>query len=225
MAGPCPPRSTFRHRRRCGGIGGSADFEVRARIFRFSFLSARDRIGGRTYTTTPAPNVHFDVGAGWRHSANTMHSPASHTTSLYCRSHGAGWGQQSGNHRYSKLQRRAFGRALEIFLQPSLGRRAAGHGMCPRARCLRRAAAGIPCSMRSRPTSTAPSWKSSPPRTTRNYLDTVTTGACAEGYGAVVAAFGAPCNVALNTQVTLIRPLRSARENRDTARHNCRRAP
>src|SRR6478609_10944405 len=79
-------------------------------------LEARDRIGGRTYTTTPAPDVQFDVGAGWLHSANhNAFTGIAYELGFTVDRTAPGWGQQSGNHRYSKLQRRAFGRALVAF--------------------------------------------------------------------------------------------------------------
>ncbi len=33
-------------------------------------LEARDRVGGRGHTITPAPGIIFDVGCGWLHSAD-----------------------------------------------------------------------------------------------------------------------------------------------------------
>ena len=33
-------------------------------------LEARDRLGGRAWTVTPAPGIVFDVGCGWLHSAD-----------------------------------------------------------------------------------------------------------------------------------------------------------
>src|ERR1700754_4657527 len=33
-------------------------------------LEARDRVGGRGHTTMAAPNIAFDLGCGWLHSAN-----------------------------------------------------------------------------------------------------------------------------------------------------------
>src|SRR6266576_4017434 len=33
-------------------------------------LEARDRVGGRGHTITAAPNIPFDVGCGWLHSAD-----------------------------------------------------------------------------------------------------------------------------------------------------------
>src|SRR5436305_2617842 len=34
-------------------------------------LEARDRVGGRAHTIQAAPDVTFDVGCGWLHSADT----------------------------------------------------------------------------------------------------------------------------------------------------------
>src|SRR6201995_4202876 len=36
----------------------------------FIVLEARDRVGGRGHTIQAAPDVVFDVGCGWLHSAN-----------------------------------------------------------------------------------------------------------------------------------------------------------
>src|ERR1700731_1087034 len=33
-------------------------------------LEARDRVGGRAHTIMAAPNITFDLGCGWLHSAN-----------------------------------------------------------------------------------------------------------------------------------------------------------
>ena len=33
-------------------------------------LEARDRVGGRAHTIMAAPNVTFDLGCGWLHSAD-----------------------------------------------------------------------------------------------------------------------------------------------------------
>src|SRR5260370_17248263 len=56
-------------------IGGGAAGLGAARALENSGLStivleARDRVGGRGYTIMAAPNITFDLGCGWLHSAD-----------------------------------------------------------------------------------------------------------------------------------------------------------
>jgi monoamine oxidase len=167
-------------------------------------LEARERIGGRTVTTTPAPNIPFDVGAGWLHSAdeNAFTRIADDLGFTVDRTP-PGWGQQSGNRRYSKLQRRAFGRALEAFYErlwesakrpwdsPASKSLTPGSRWNPMLNALSTYINGAELDLVSA-------------KDTNNYLDTGYDWRVREGYGAVVATFGEPCEVALNTQVTQI---------------------
>ncbi len=167
-------------------------------------LEARERIGGRTFTTTPAPGVPFDVGAGWLHSAdhNAFVSIA-HDLGFTVDQTSPGWGQQSGNRHYTKLQRRAFGRALDAFYDrlwdaakrpwdsPASKSLTPGSRWNPMLNALSTYINGAELHLVSA-------------KDTNNYLDTGFDWRVREGYGAVVAAYGASCKVALNTQVTQI---------------------
>ncbi len=173
------------------------------------FWKRATAIGGRTFTTTPAPDVHFDVGAGWLHSANhNAFTGIAHELGFTVDRTAPGWGQQSGNHHFSNRKRRAFGRALEsrsttVSATPPSKPwdSAAEQSLTPGSRwnpmlnALSTYLNGAELNLVSA-------------RTTNHYLDTGYDWRVREGYGAVVAAFGAACKVALNTQVYADRPIR-----------------
>jgi monoamine oxidase len=53
-----------------GAAGLGAAHALRNSGLTFIILEARDRVGGRGYTVQAAPDVIFDVGCGWLHSAD-----------------------------------------------------------------------------------------------------------------------------------------------------------
>src|SRR6201986_2636356 len=53
-----------------GASGLSAAHALRHSGLSVIVLEARDRIGGRAHTITPAPGIVFDLGWGWLHSAD-----------------------------------------------------------------------------------------------------------------------------------------------------------
>jgi monoamine oxidase len=53
-----------------GAAGLGAAHELKDSGLSFILLEARDRVGGRGHTIQAAPDVVFDVGCGWLHSAN-----------------------------------------------------------------------------------------------------------------------------------------------------------
>ena len=53
-----------------GAAGLGAAHALRRSRLSCIVLEARERIGGRGYTIMAAPDVVFDVGCGWLHSAN-----------------------------------------------------------------------------------------------------------------------------------------------------------
>lgn len=167
-------------------------------------LEARDRIGGRTFTTTPAPGVTFDVGAGWLHSAdcNAFTQIAHDLGFTVDRTH-PGWGQQSGNHHYSKMQRRAFGRALNSFYD-RLWDAAQRPWDIPASKMLTPGSRWNPMLNALSTYINGAELEFVSAKDNCNYLDTGYDWRVREGYGAVVAKFGAPCEVALDTQVKQI---------------------
>jgi monoamine oxidase len=53
-----------------GAAGLGSAHALRNSGLTFTILEARDRVGGRGYTVQAAPDVVFDVGCGWLHSAD-----------------------------------------------------------------------------------------------------------------------------------------------------------
>src|SRR4051812_14232080 len=53
-----------------GAAGLGAAHALKNSGLSFIVLEARDRVGGRGYTIQAAPDVVFDVGCGWLHSAD-----------------------------------------------------------------------------------------------------------------------------------------------------------
>lgn len=167
-------------------------------------LEARERIGGRTFTTAPAPGVPFDVGAGWLHSAdrNAFTRIAGELGFTVDRTP-PGWGQQTGNRNYSKLERRAFGRALDAFYN-RLWDAAQRPWDSPASKSLTPGSRWNPMLDALSTYINGAELEFVSAKDTCNYLDTGHDWRVREGYGAVVTAFGEPCPVKLNTQVTRI---------------------
>src|ERR1700756_3538165 len=53
-----------------GAAGLGAAHALKASGRSFIVLEARDRVGGRGHTIMAAPDITFDVGCGWLHSAD-----------------------------------------------------------------------------------------------------------------------------------------------------------
>src|ERR687887_1581479 len=53
-----------------GAAGLGAAHALKHSGLSFMVLEARDRVGGRAHTIMAAPDVVFDVGCGWLHSAD-----------------------------------------------------------------------------------------------------------------------------------------------------------
>ena len=53
-----------------GAAGLGAAHALKQSNLSFIVLEARDRVGGRAHTIQPAPEITFDLGCGWLHSAD-----------------------------------------------------------------------------------------------------------------------------------------------------------
>lgn len=167
-------------------------------------LEARDRIGGRSHTTILENNIVFDVGCEWLHSANkNSFVTIANELDFVIDKTRPRWREQSLNLGFPPEQRDDFLKAMDEF----------------DARV--EAASGLP-------EDTAASKWLEPGNRWNPQIDAISTyiNGCeldrvstydfdayedtgenwrlSKGYGALIAAYGAPCKVALNTQVTLI---------------------
>ena len=167
-------------------------------------LEARDRIGGRSQTLTLPGGIIFDLGCGWLHSADQNgFVPVARELGFEINTERPPWQQQSFDVGFPKAERLKFMDALNAYYDRA------------------EAAAELPHD------SAASEWLE--PGNHWNpmidavssyvngceldkvsiydfdaYEDTEINWRVRRGYGALIAAFGAPCPVALDAPVTLI---------------------
>lgn len=167
-------------------------------------LEARDRVGGRAHTVAPAPGIVFDVGCGWLHSADrNSFVPIAKQLGFEVDQSRPPWRDDARQVGFPPKERAAFIAALDAFHDRA------------------EVASDLPSD------SVASDWLESGNRwnpmidaisTYVNgceldqvsiydmdlYEDTEINWRVRRGYGALIAAYGAPCTIALNTCVTRI---------------------
>ena len=171
-------------------------------------LEARDRVGGRGHTIMAAPDVTFDLGCGWLHSAdkNSFVNIAEQLNFEIDKTRPP-WREQSFDTGFPLAERIDFIEALDAFYERA--EKAAGQA----AESGRDAAASncLEPGNRWNPMIDAISTYINGCELDQvsildmdAYEDTEINWRVRRGYGALMAAYGAPCPLALNTQVTLI---------------------
>jgi monoamine oxidase len=167
-------------------------------------LEARDRVGGRAHTTMAAPNIAFDLGCGWLHSANRnsfvgiaeqLHFEIDKTRPP--------WREQSFDTGFPLRERLDFIKALDAFYDRAEEAAKSGRDSA--------ASTWLDPGNRWNPMIDALSTYINGCELDRvstldmdAYEDTEINWRVRRGYGALMAAYGALCPLALNTQVTLI---------------------
>jgi len=167
-------------------------------------LEARDRLGGRAFTVTPAPGIVFDVGCRWLHSAdkNPFVAIARELGFAIDRTRPP-WRVQGYEAAFPRAEREDFIAALDAFFARTeqaarSGRDSAasehlapGNRWNPMIDAISTYINGCELDQVSVIDLNA-------------YEDTEINWRVPRGYGTLVAAYGAPCPVALNCNVTLI---------------------
>ena len=167
-------------------------------------LEARDRVGGRAHTIMAAPGILFDVGCGWLHSAdkNSFVAIAGRLNFEIDKSHPP-WREQSFGDIFPPRERAEFIEALDQFFDrleeaATSGRDSAanlylepGNRWNPMIDAISTYVNGSELDRVSVIDAHA-------------YDDTGINWRVRRGYGALMAAYGAPCPLALNCVVTLI---------------------
>ena len=167
-------------------------------------LEARDRLGGRAFTRQLENNIIFDVGCGWLHSADqNKFVGIAEQLGLDIDRGRPHWSRQTFNIGFPQKEREAYMREMDAFYTAPRPRPKTDQTV-PRASCCCPAIAGTRCSTASRPTSTASSSIACRSTTWTPMRTPSSTGGSKRGYGALVAAYGAPCPVAFDTRVDLI---------------------
>jgi monoamine oxidase len=169
-------------------------------------LEARDRVGGRGHTIMAAPDISFDLGCGWLHSAdkNSFVKIAPQLNFEIDKTRPP-WREQSFDTGFPLAERLDFIKALDAFYDRAEAAakdlknsdRAArdylepGNRWNPMIDALSTYINGCELDLVSIQDMDA-------------YQDTEINWRVRRGYGALMVAYGAPCPLALNTQVTLI---------------------
>jgi monoamine oxidase len=171
-------------------------------------LEARDRVGGRAHTILAAPDVVFDVGCGWLHSADeNSFVLIAEALGFEINRDLPPWRERAYGKAFPQIDRAEFIRALEDFYDRAEDAaeivRRTGRDE-PASRCLEPG-------NRWNPMIDAISTYVNGSELDRvsildmdAYEDSNINWRVRRGYGALVAAYGAACPLALNAQVTLI---------------------
>ena len=167
-------------------------------------LEARDRVGGRAHTILATPDILFDVGCGWLDSAdeNSFVAISEQLNFKLDKSHPP-WREQSFGDIFPPKERAEFIKALDAFYDRA--EKAAASGRDHAANLY------LEPGNRWNPMIDAISTYVNGSELDRvsildmeAYEDTGINWRVRRGYGALMTAYGAPCPLALNCEVTLI---------------------
>lgn len=167
-------------------------------------LEARDRLGGRAHTVMAAPGIPFDMGCEWLHSAdrNDFVDIAGELGFAIDKTRPP-WRDQAYDAVFSKAQRAEFFEAIDAFYERAEVA-AESDADAPAATCLE---PGNPWNPLIDAISTYINGfelKDVSLHDMDAYEDTEVNWRLPKGYGALIAAYGASCPVALTTEVTRI---------------------
>jgi monoamine oxidase len=167
-------------------------------------LEARDRVGGRGYTIMAAPGITFDVGCGWLHSADkNSFVNIARQLNFEINKTRPPWREQSFDAVFPRNERADFIRAIDEFYSRAekaarTGRDSAGslylepgNRWNPMIDAISTYINGCELDQVSVLDMEA-------------YEDTEINWRVRRGYGALISAYGSPCPLALNTEVTAI---------------------
>ncbi|TQF29327.1 NAD(P)/FAD-dependent oxidoreductase [Bradyrhizobium sp. UNPA324] len=167
-------------------------------------LEARNRLGGRAWTVRASPEVTFDVGCGWLHSADTNSFVAiAQQLGFELNKDLSPWRERVYGNAFPQSERDEFMRAMDAFYQrlwqaaqkgrdePASLSLEMGNRWNPMIDAISTYING--CELKDMSTL---DWDA--------YEDTDLNWRVRRGYGALVSAYGAPCPVALNCNVALI---------------------
>lgn len=167
-------------------------------------LEARDRIGGRAHTIMAAPGIPFDLGCEWLHSAdrNDFVGIARQLGFKVDKSRPP-WREQTYDAVFSKAQRREFFAAMDAFYDRA-EEAAESDEDAPAATCLEPGNVWNPMIDAVSTYINGFELKDVSLHDMDSYEDTEVNWRLPDGYGTLIAAYGAPCPVALNTEVNVI---------------------
>src|SRR6201994_3157023 len=167
-------------------------------------LEARDRLGGRAHTILPAPGIVFDAGCGWLHSAdkNSFVDIAKHLNFEIDKTRPP-WREQSFDTGFPLSERQDFIAALDAFYDRA-EKAAESGGDDTASRYLEPGNRWNPMIHAISTFVNGCELDQVSIRDMAAYEDTEINWRVRRGYGALMTAYGAPCPLALNTEVTRI---------------------
>lgn len=167
-------------------------------------LEARDRLGGRAWTVQASPEVTFDVGCGWLHSAdqNSFVSIA-RQLNFEINTDLPPWGDRAFGDAFPEAERMEFARAIDEFYERLWDAAEEGED-APAARYLEPGNRWNPMIDAISTYVNGCELDRASLLDMEAYEDTYFNWRVRAGYGTLIAAYGAPCPVALNCEVTLV---------------------
>ena len=187
-----------------GAAGLGAAHALQGRGVSCIVLEARDRIGGRAHTIMASPDVTFDLGCGWLHSAdrNAFVAIAEQLSFTIDKSRPP-WRDQAYEAAFPREERAEFIGALEAFFTRTAEAAARGHD-APASDYLEpgnrwNGMIDAICTYLN-----GCELEQMSLLDFEAYADTEVNWRIRRGYGALVAAYGAGLPIALNCNVTLI---------------------
>ena len=191
-----------------GAAGLGAANALKHSGFSTIVLEARDRVGGRAHTLQAAPGIVFDLGCGWLHSADrNSFVEIARQLNFEINKDLPPWRERAYGKAFPQTERDAFIRAIDDFYDRAeqaakqarqQGRDSAanlylepGNRWNPMIDAISTYVNGCELDQVSILDMDA-------------YEDTNVNWRARRGYGALIAAYGAACPVALNCAVTLI---------------------
>jgi monoamine oxidase len=167
-------------------------------------LEARGRVGGRGHTIMAAPDVVFDVGCGWLHSADqNSFVPIAEQLNFEINKALPPWRERAFGKAFPQHERDDFIRALDAFYDRAEQAAKTGRDG-PANACLEPGNRWNPMIDAISTYVNGSELDQVSILDMDAYEDTNINWRVRRGYGALMAAYGAPCPLALNTKVTLI---------------------
>ncbi|MBO4222797.1 NAD(P)/FAD-dependent oxidoreductase [Bradyrhizobium neotropicale] len=167
-------------------------------------LEARDRLGGRAHTVQAAPDVVFDVGCGWLHSADKNSFVAvAEQLNFEINKTLPPWRERAYGKAFPQADRDDFMRSLDEFYERAWDAAQTGED-APANRYLEPGNRWNPMIDAISTYVNGCELDQVSILDMEAYEDTNINWRVRRGYGALVAAYGASCPVALNCNVTLI---------------------
>jgi monoamine oxidase len=167
-------------------------------------LEARERVGGRGHTVMAAPDVVFDVGCGWLHSADrNSFVKIAQELNFEVDKHLPPWRERAYGKAFPQVDREEFIRALEEFYERTSQAAKQGEDI-PAGRYLERGNRWNPMIDAISSYVNGRELDQVSLIDMESYEDTNINWRVRRGYGALMAAYGAALPLAFNCVVTLI---------------------